>query len=142
MIFKLMFSSHGVAPDMHLCVMHHDELQGEFVCDNNPHNIEFGSEDTEERIDQSISIVLQGKTPDHTQLDNRGNIISDAHIKVEKIYFNGVDVTETFCDGRQCYHHNQNGSSDWQTNEFHGYIGCNGTVTLDFYTPLYRWFLE
>lgn len=98
--------------------------------------------DTQFYQDQTIDILMQGKSHAHTKIDSEGNILYDVYAKIDKIIFDEVDVTEIFCEGKQCYIHDNNGTSDEFVDEFYGLIGCNGTVKIDFYTPLWQWYLN
>ena len=40
------------------------------------------------------------------------------------------------------YRHDYNGTTDPFDDEFYGEMGCNGTVSLKFTTPIYLWLLE
>jgi len=40
------------------------------------------------------------------------------------------------------YCHDFNGTQPAVVDRFHGSLGCNGTVTLKFTTPIYLWLLE
>ena len=40
------------------------------------------------------------------------------------------------------YTHDFNGTSKATENKFYGELGCNGTVSLKFSTPMYLWLLE
>jgi len=40
------------------------------------------------------------------------------------------------------YTHNFNGTQAETTDKFYGEMGCNGTVSLRFTTPIYLWLLE
>ena len=142
MQISLSFITVGLAPEIKTQILYQDMIVDQFECDGNLHQINFIVNDTELHQVQSIAIRLLGKEAKHTQIDDCYHIVQDMHVEIEKIVFNGIDVTEIFCQGAKCYHHDQNGAVDQYIDEFHGYIGCNGTVLLDFYTPLYLWFLE
>jgi hypothetical protein len=40
------------------------------------------------------------------------------------------------------YQHDFNGTGKLTTQNFYGELGCNGTVSLKFSTPIYIWLLE
>ena len=91
--------------------------------------------------DHELKFVLKNKQSDHTQVDTDGNIISDATVTVSDIQFDGIDcqyLTTTLAQ----YQHDFNGTSSPITDSFYGDMGCNGTVTLKFSTPIYLWLLE
>ena len=91
--------------------------------------------------DHELRFVLKHKHSDHTQVDAEGNIIRDARIIVSDIEFDDIDcqyLTTTLAQ----YQHDFNGTRESITDPFYGEIGCNGTVTLKFTTPIYIWLLE
>ena len=91
--------------------------------------------------DHELRFVLKNKQPDHTTVDLEGNIVSDATVTVSDIRFDGIDcdyLTTTLAK----YQHNFNGTGEPTIESFYGELGCNGTVTLKFTTPIYIWLLE
>jgi hypothetical protein len=91
--------------------------------------------------DHELRFVLKHKQPDHTQVDANGNILSDATITVSDIQFDGIDCQYLTTNLAE-YQHDFNGTGDPTTESFYGELGCNGTVTLKFSTPIYIWLLE
>lgn len=91
--------------------------------------------------EHELRFVLKNKLSDHTQVDAEGNIIRDARIIVSDIEFDNIDcqyLTTTLAQ----YQHDFNGTGEPTTDPFYGEIGCNGTVTVKFTTPIYLWLLE
>lgn len=99
-------------------------------------------DDAVQHTDQKLQIKLDGKNQQHTKVDVDGNIISDAAVEIKRFDIEDIGVLDVFCSGKKCYVHNFNGNSDSFEDEFYGYIGCNGTVTFDFYSPIYLWIGE
>ena len=91
--------------------------------------------------DHELQFVLKNKLRKHTQLDADKNIIKDARIKIDNIMFEEIDVKQIVIDQAE-YRHNFNGHGVDTTEKFYGEMGCNGTVTLKFSTPIYLWLLE
>lgn len=90
-----------------------------------------------------LEIIMRGKTGDHTVCDAAGNILRDSSILVQKFMIEQIDMLPIFCQGSPCYVHNQNDSQAPEIiDEFYGFIGCNGRVTFEFYTPIYLWMSE
>jgi len=89
----------------------------------------------------SITIGMSGKDSKHTTVDKLGNILTDVVVQVERIVIDEIDCTDIFCSGLQCYCHDSNGSQPKFIDEFYGLLGCNGTVTFEFTTPIHLWFL-
>jgi hypothetical protein len=98
---------------------------------------EFSDDDGE----HSLRITLKNKLPDHTQVDDRGNIVSDSLLSVTEILFDEIDCTQIVHD-HAVYRHNLNGTGPEIQDKFFGDMGCNGTVELKFTTPVYLWLLE
>lgn len=88
-----------------------------------------------------LQFVMKNKTETHTIVDKEGNILSDCCICVSDISFDEIQLGQIFVD-RAVYEHNFNGTADAVQDKFYGEMGCNGTVTLEFTTPIYLWFLE
>ena len=91
--------------------------------------------------DHTVSIVLAGKTIDHTKIDDQGNIVSDVLIKVTNIQLDDISVDQLMCE-QAVYTHDSNGTTELTEHKFYGPMGCNGTVTLNFTSPFYLWLLE
>lgn len=98
---------------------------------------DFSDEDGE----HVLKFVLKNKLGKHTRLDADNNIISDARIHIDNIMFEDIDVTYLISISSE-YKHNFNGTGPATTDQFCGVMGCNGTATLKFTTPIYLWLLE
>ena len=103
------------------------------------YNIEH--EISDDNGDHELRFVLKHKQSDHTQVDADGNIIGDATVTVSDIRFDGVDCQYLITTLAQ-YHHDFNGTGETTSQSFYGELGCNGTVSLKFSTPIYIWLLE
>ena len=88
-----------------------------------------------------LRFVLKNKLSEHTQVDADNTIISDARISVSDIEFDGIALNQLVPDLAE-YQHNFNGTGELSVHKFYGELGCNGTVTLKFTTPIYIWLLE
>jgi hypothetical protein len=91
--------------------------------------------------DHELRFVLKNKQSDHTQVDAHGNILRDARLTVSNIEFDGIDCDYLVTTVAE-YQHDFNGTSDPTTQRFYRELGCNGTVSLKFSTPIYIWLLE
>ncbi len=91
--------------------------------------------------DHELRFVLKNKLPDHTRVDVEGNILSDATVTVTDIQFDGINCQYLTTNLAE-YQHDFNGSQAPTVDKFYGTIGCNGTVSLKFTTPIYIWLLE
>lgn len=99
--------------------------------------------DDDQETEHELRIVMAGKTAQHTKLDSNGNIIEDVMVFVnsETCMLDDINIATLFWD-LSTYHHNHNGTTDYANHKFYGAMGCNGTVTLKFSTPVYLWLLE
>lgn len=91
--------------------------------------------------DHVLKIVLKNKTSADTKIDADGNIIEDARIVISDLVFDEIDLGQIFYD-HAVYTHDRNGSGETVSEKFYGEMGCNGTVSLPFNTPIYLWLLE
>jgi len=103
------------------------------------HQVEY--EISDDDGDHELRFVLKNKQPEHTQVDAQGNIVSDATVSISDIKFDGIDCQYITTKLTQ-YQHDFNGTGDPIVDEFYGEMGCNGTVSLKFTTPIYIWLLE
>lgn len=101
--------------------------------------IEYSFNDTDS--EHQLKWVLSGKTDQHTQINDQGNIIKDALIIVTDVGFDDIKLGHCFSE-LSTYQHDFNGHGQSVTETFNNHMGCNGTVTLDFTTPVYLWLLE
>ena len=89
----------------------------------------------------ALTFEMSGKTADHTQLDQAGKIIKDLTVNIEGVKFDDIILGHTFIE-KAVYEHDFNGTKDKVQDKFYGIMGCNGTITLKFTTPIYLWLLE
>ncbi len=88
-----------------------------------------------------LEFVMKNKTTAHTQIDANGNIVKDACLTISNVAFDEIELKQIFID-RAIYTHNFNGTQDEVNDKFYGAMGCNGSVKLEFSTPVYSWLLE
>lgn len=91
--------------------------------------------------EHELTFELFGKQPHHTKITETGDIVSDALLEISNIKLDGIDLDQIVQSLAE-YHHDFNGSQAPTNDKFYGYLGCNGTVTLKFTTPVYLWLLE
>ena len=102
--------------------------------------VTFDIPDTDD-TEQKLQLVMSGKTTEHTQVDDQGNITADAMLTIDTVSIDGVDITQLLNETAE-YAHDFNGTQLQCLNKFFGDLGCNGTVKLEFSTPGYLWLLE
>ena len=91
--------------------------------------------------EHSLRLIMSGKTPEHTRVDEQGNITQDARLSIAHMCFDEIELGQVFLD-RSVYVHNFNGTGESINDRFFGEMGCNGTVELKFSSPIYLWLLE
>ena len=91
--------------------------------------------------EHELQIVISGKTSDHTKVDEAGNIVKDATLQISNVVIDDINVNRLFLD-KCVYTHDFNGTQPKIEDTFHGVAGCNGTIRLEFSTPIYLWLLE
>ena len=94
-------------------------------------------------VDQAhrLEIEMFGKLPSDTKINSAGEILSDLSISIENLEFDGIALGQMLTD-ISVYRHDFNGSQDPIDDKFFGVMGCNGTITLEFSSPVYLWMLE
>jgi len=105
-----------------------------------PVTIDCSSIDLAEGVHQ-LKFVMAGKTSEHTVIDADGNIVSDAVLEFSAVEFDDINV-DTLLQKLAQYTHDFNGSGNAVTESFYHAMGCNGTVSLEFASPVYLWMLE
>ena len=95
----------------------------------------------EDEGDHELCFVMQNKQPEHTEINESGAIVHDARIVIRDIAFDEIKLGHMVTK-LAVYRHNFNGTQDTTQEEFYGEMGCNGTVSLKFATPIYLWLLE
>jgi hypothetical protein len=112
-----------------------------FNCDHlsATETVQFNVEDDDS--DHELRVVLKNKLPAHTKIDAEGNIEQDAVITVSRFEFAEIEVDQLIQE-QAVYHHDFNGSAAPVQDRFYGSMGCNGTLSLKFSTPIYIWLLE
>lgn len=103
------------------------------------HDIAFEIPDDE--AEHVLTFDLSGKTADHTKVDQDGNITQDLTVSVSELAFDDLALGMIMVN-HAIYSHDFNGSGQLTQEKFYGTMGCNGTVSLRFTTPIYVWLLE
>ena len=91
--------------------------------------------------EHELRLVMKNKTTDHTKLDLDGNIVSDVKLIVSDVTFDEIKLGHMLTE-LATYTHDFNGNGSVAQDKFYGELGCNGTVSLKFSTPVYLWLLE
>jgi len=91
--------------------------------------------------EHELKFVLKNKTQDHTKVDDAGNILKDSVVQIKNLKFDEIEIGHMFYE-QAVYCHDFNGNGPATEEKFYGTMGCNGTVSLKFTTPMYLWLLE
>ena len=91
--------------------------------------------------EHELSIEMFGKTTAHTQVDSSGAIVKDALLNISNVCFDEIDITSILM-AHAVYQHNFNGTGEETHEKFYGSMGCNGSVKIQFSSPVYIWLLE
>jgi hypothetical protein len=104
------------------------------------HAVDHDVDDTVEQ-QHVVKIVLKNKTAEHTRVDDQGTIVSDSVLEIKNFTIDDINVDQVVRE-QAVYCHNFNGTGIKTTDPFYNTVGCNGTVALEFSTPVYLWLLE
>ena len=91
--------------------------------------------------DHELRFVLKNKTTQHTKIDESGNIVSDSVLIINSLAFDEIQLGHMTTE-LAVYTHDFNGTEQPAQHQFYSEMGCNGTVSLKFSTPIYLWLLE
>jgi hypothetical protein len=91
--------------------------------------------------EHELRFVLKNKTSDHTRVDEAGSIVTDARLIITDLAFDEIKLGHMVTE-QAVYTHDFNGTSVVAHDKFYSEMGCNGTVSLKFSTPIYLWLLE
>ena len=97
--------------------------------------------DDQDDVEHELRLVLKNKTTAHTQVDEHGNIMADARLVITDVAFDEIRLGHMFFE-QAVYTHDFNGTGKIIQDKFYSELGCNGTVSLKFATPMYLWLLE
>jgi hypothetical protein len=103
--------------------------------------LHFSHEISDADQDYMLKFQLKNKTAAHTEINSENCIVKDACVTVTNLKFDGIPLGQIFFD-LAVYEHDHNGTSLLTQEKFYGQMGCNGTVSLTFSTPIYMWLLE
>lgn len=112
-----------------------------FDSDHIQEEIDFNYDLNDDEGEHLLNFVMKNKTVTDTQVDSDGNIVKDARLIISDLAFDGIKLNQIFIE-QAVYVHNFNDSGDTTLDKFYGEMGCNGSVNLEFTTPIYLWLLE
>lgn len=85
-----------------------------------------------------LTYLMKNKTPFHTQIDSNHNIIKDSCLLISNLIIDDFEVGQQLRE-LSIYTHTHNNTSDQVQAQFYDVMGCNGTVRMKFYVPVYDW---
>jgi hypothetical protein len=91
--------------------------------------------------EHTLELILKNKKATDTKIDDNGTIVSDATLSISGLAFDEIKLGHMVTK-LATYIHNFNGTKELTQDQFYGEMGCNGTVSLGFTTPIYLWLLE
>jgi hypothetical protein len=91
--------------------------------------------------EHELRVVLKNKRVNDTVVDGEGNIVSDGCLTVRNFKFDDIEVDQLVSE-QAVYRHSFNTDLTVTDNRFYWNMGCNGTMSLKFSTPIYIWLLE
>ena len=97
--------------------------------------------DTEDEKTHYLSFELFGKTIDDTQVNEQGQILSDALLTLKNFTIDDIKVDYPV-QINTIYYHDLNGSGPTTESKFYGPMGCNGQAVFKFTTPIFLWLLD
>lgn len=102
---------------------------------------EFSKTISDEAGRHVLEFELSNKLPEHTTVDEQGNIVTDSTVTIENINMDGVVIDNAVHKLAQ-YWNDRNGTQTRHMDRFYGVMGCNGVVHFEFTTPTYQWLLD
>ena len=94
-----------------------------------------------ENQEHELKIQLKNKSAGHTVIDAQGNIVKDSAVQIKNLAFDDIDLGQ-IVQNNSVYVHDFNGNGALTHDKFYDTMGCNGTVSMKFTTPVYLWLLE
>ena len=136
----LSFKAAASGPDLCFKVTLDDQIIFDTSLSAEPVLVNHDFDDSEES-DHLLVFELSGKLPEHTEVNDAGEIVLDRCVIIEDIEFDKISLGHMVTEIAQ-YHHDTNGSTGPLIDQFFGIMGCNGRVEIRFSTPIYLWLLE
>ena len=112
-----------------------------FNTDHVKETIEFTHKFSTATADHELRFVMKNKNVEHTRVDQTNNIVHNACLAIGDIAFEEIKLGHMVIE-QATYTHDFNGTGPKTQDKFFGEMGCNGTVSLKFNTPIYLWLLE
>jgi len=137
---KLGFVAQATGLGLFLRVKLDEEILYDSQLGMDPTEIVHEFDDSAEKS-RTLSIEISGKEPQHTKLNDQGEIVDDLVANIQGFKLDNIELGYVFFEKCQ-YHHDFNGTGDAIVDTFWGMMGCNGRVEFQFSSPVYLWLLE
>jgi len=137
---KLGFVAQATGLGLFLRVKLDEEILYDSQLGMDPTEIVHEFDDSAEKS-RTLSIEISGKEPQHTKLNDQGEIVNDLIANIHGFKLDDIELGHMFFEKCQ-YHHDFNGTGDATVGPFWGSMGCNGRVEFQFSSPVYLWLLE
>jgi len=138
---KLSFSANATGPGLHLRAWVNDVVIADStLTESETFDVEHEFEDVED-VEHTLTIEMSGKSLEHTEVDEHGEIVNDRVINISNLMLDEISLGQVLYDLAD-YTHDFNGTQSEITEKFYGTMGCNGQVKLVFTSPVYLWLLE
>jgi len=106
-----------------------------------PSDIVIPVPDTDSTVLRTLTLEMGNKLRQHTNVDESGTILQDACLQISNFAIDDICIDHPLQKNSR-YQHNFNGHGDTTVTGFFGVMGCNGTVTFTFTTPIFYWLLD
>ncbi len=103
--------------------------------------INFSFKMSNDEGNHELRVIMKHKDFAHSKFDADGNTVSTVSLEVTDIAIDEISLDHIMIE-TSTYTHNFNGGGEQVTERFFGTMGCNGTVSLKFTTPVYLFLLD
>ena len=137
---RISFEVYSTGPDLVLTTWFNGEKIWQGCPGKVPLKVEHEFEDDFETV-HCLELELLGKLPEHTTIDQDGNILEDRMLCIKKVLLDDIELGHVLTNVAT-YHHDFNGTAQPVVEKFYGAMGCNGRIKFEFTSPVYLWLLE
>ena len=85
-----------------------------------------------------LKIDLLDKLPEHTEIDEQGNVVKDSLLKIKKVIIEDIEIQNELSLVSESFYYEHSG----EKHTLYDTLGVNGTAVINFNTPFYMWVLE
>ena len=135
--FTLASTDYSVPLGMRVCLNDNIIYESTHVASEQKIEYNIPGEDAE----YELIFELFGKKPEHTKINEAGDIVSDSMLSITGVEIDEIDIDQII-QSLAIYHHDFNGTNSPTEEKFYSHLGCNGKLKLKFSTPVYLWLLE